>query len=79
MNNSSINLDNDIQELTYEEAFAELVDVIAKLESGDQTLGDAVKLYERGKALSHHCSQLLDQAETKIKLLEGKEISDFEA
>jgi exodeoxyribonuclease VII small subunit len=79
MNEIPINFEKTVQELSYEEAFAELAEVITTLEASDQSLGDAVRLYERGKALSQRCSQLLDQAELKIKILEGEEITDFEA
>lgn len=57
------------QDMDYEEAFAELEQVVAKLELGDLPLEEALATFERGQALAARCTELLDQAELKLKEL----------
>ena len=66
-----------IDQLSYEQAFAELESLIASLESDDHPLEDSIRLYERGQNLAHHCSNLLDQAELKVQQLSGESLMDF--
>lgn len=69
-----------VEELTYEEAFAELETIVDVLE-GDASrnpLDDAMSLFERGQALVQRCSELLDGAELKVRQLSGMELSEFE-
>ncbi len=67
-----------VDELTYEAAFAELETIVAALESEQKSLDESMALYERGQALVKRCSELLDQAELKVKQLSGNELADFE-
>jgi exodeoxyribonuclease VII small subunit len=53
-------------ELSYEAARAELRDVVAKLESGGQTLEESLALWERGEALADICQKWLDSASTRL-------------
>lgn len=62
---------DDIAELSYEEAFAQLETSVKLLESGDLSLEESVKMYEHGRRLSAHCQRLLEQAELKIGLVEA--------
>lgn len=57
------------EEMTYEEAFKELQDVVARLESGELPLEESLALFERGQSLSERCSTLLEDAELKLKEL----------
>jgi exodeoxyribonuclease VII small subunit len=54
---------------SYEDAFAELEDIVARLESGKATLEESVILFERGRKLSEYCQSLLDNAELRINQL----------
>ena len=65
--------------LTYEQAFAELEAIVAKLEGDEQALEAALNLYERGQALAQYCADLLDKAELKVSELSGEELVDFES
>jgi exodeoxyribonuclease VII small subunit len=56
-----------INELSFEEAYSQLEELVAKLESGDMSLEESVSLFERGKALAAHCQSLLDKAELRVK------------
>lgn len=60
---------NDINELSFETAFAELETIIARLESGELSLDDSVTLFERGRKLSEYCQTLLDKAELRVSQL----------
>ena len=66
------------EELTYEQAFAELEEIISALETGEHTLDEAIAKYERGQALARFCARLLDKAELKVQQLSGDEIIGFE-
>lgn len=68
-----------IEQLTYEEAYAELEMVVAALETGDQPLEAALALFERGQALTKRCTELLDKAELKVRQLSGEALEPFEA
>ncbi len=71
-----------VEELDFEEAFAELEAIVQQLEAGSQSLDEALALYERGVALAKRCQELLDQAELRIKQLVpnkegGYDLEDF--
>ncbi len=68
-----------VEELTYEEALAELEAIVRALESDEHTLEEALALFERGQALLRHCSRLLDQAELQVQQLLGDELVPLEA
>ena len=66
-----------IDSLTYEQALAELEALVAALEAEQQTLSEALSLFERGQLLAKHCIALLDQAELKIQQLTAAGPTDF--
>jgi exodeoxyribonuclease VII small subunit len=53
-------------ELTYEQARAELATVVERLESGGSTLEEALALWERGEQLAAICQRWLDGARAKL-------------
>jgi len=58
-----------IENLTFEQAFAELEETVRKLEAGGLALEESLALFERGQALAARCGAQLDEAELKIKQL----------
>lgn len=56
----------DVAELGYEQARDELVDIVARLESGQVGIEESMVLWERGEALAAHCGRWLDQAEQRV-------------
>ena len=56
----------DVAELSYEAARDELVDIVARLESGQVGLEESMGLWQRGEALAAHCARWLDAAEAKL-------------
>lgn len=55
-----------VENMTFEEAMAELEQVLDKLERGDVALDDSIALYERGAALKARCDAKLKEAEEKV-------------
>ncbi|MBT3392082.1 MAG: exodeoxyribonuclease VII small subunit [Chloroflexi bacterium] len=68
-----------VNELTYEQALAELEGLLSLLETDDGGLDEILAKFERGQALVQHCAALLEKAELKVRQLSGDEIIDFEA
>lgn len=58
-----------VDELAYDDAFAELQRVVASLESGGQSLEATITLYERAVALQRRCERLLAEAELRVQQL----------
>ena len=75
---SSKKVEKAVEELTYEEALAELEGIVALLEGEQSQLEDAIRLFERGQALASRCGVLLEAAELKVKQVVGDEVVDFE-
>lgn len=57
----------DIASLSFEQALAELEQIVARLESGQAPLEDSIRLYERGAALKTHCEQRLEAARVRVE------------
>jgi len=75
---SSKKTEKPVEELTYEEALAELESIVSLLDGGQSRLEDAIRLFERGQALAARCGVLLDAAELKVKQVVGDEVVPFE-
>ena len=75
---SSKKAEKPVLELSYEEALAELEEIVAALEEEQNQLDDAIKLFERGQALAARCSALLEAAELKVKQVAGDDLIPFE-
>ena len=57
------------QKIDFEKSLAKLEQVVEKLESGEQPLEEALKLFEEGINLTRGCQQALKEAEEKITIL----------
>lgn len=67
-----------VEKLSYEKAFAELEAIVNQLEGEQPPLEEALKLYERGQALSKRCAALLENADLKLQQLAEEELGDIE-
>ena len=68
------------KELSFEECLKELEEIVAKLESKDISLDDAVKYYQKGLELSKRCYDIFNQTqEIIVKKVEGSSITEFNA
>jgi len=54
-------------ELSFEEALAQLEEIVSQLEDGEVELEEAIRLYERGAALRKRCSRKLEEAKMRIE------------
>ena len=54
------------RELSYEDARAELVEVVRRLETGGTSLEESLALWERGEALATICQGWLDGARARL-------------
>ncbi|MFQ5775947.1 MAG: exodeoxyribonuclease VII small subunit [Kiloniellaceae bacterium] len=59
--------DRDVQKMSFEDALEELKQIVARLESGEGMLEEAIEAYERGAALKRHCEAKLREAQEKIE------------
>ena len=59
----------DLVALSFEDALAELEDIVMSLEGGKGSLAQAIADYERGATLRRHCEQKLAEAEAKVQAI----------
>jgi exodeoxyribonuclease VII small subunit len=62
-----------LTQMGFEQALAELEAVVAQLEDTELSLEEAIALFERGQALLAHCQGQLDAAELKVRQLAVEE------
>jgi len=53
----------------FEAALAELETIVAKMESGEQSLEDSLASFQRGIELTRTCQQSLKEAEQRVEKL----------
>lgn len=64
--------DKPIEDMSFEEAMAELEQVVSQLEGGQAPLDQSISLYERGELLRKHCDGRLKDAELRVqKIIQG--------
>ncbi|MFI3237343.1 MAG: exodeoxyribonuclease VII small subunit [Lachnospiraceae bacterium] len=64
--------------ITLEEALAQLEEVIVALEKPDISLEDSFSTYQKGMELVGHCTKTIDTVEKKILMLgNGGELDEF--
>ncbi|PID84634.1 MAG: exodeoxyribonuclease VII small subunit [Chloroflexi bacterium] len=59
----------NVETLTFEEALAELENIVAQLEAGELTLENSLSLFERGQQLAQRCNTQLETASLRIEQL----------
>lgn len=57
--------------LSFEQAMAELEEIVGRLEAGEVGLEESIGLYERGAALKRQCDAKLKEAEARIEKLQA--------
>ncbi len=58
-----------MKELTYEQAYKRLEEIVKKLENGSVPLEESMKLFEEGTKLANFCNSKLNAAEQKFTQL----------
>jgi len=56
---------------SFEKALAELEKIVARMESGELSLEQALATHKRGLELARFCQQKLEAAQQQVKVLEG--------
>ena len=56
----------DVASMSFEDALAELEQIVRRLEAGQVKLDDAILYYERGTHLKRHCEQKLNEAQQRV-------------
>lgn len=59
--------------VNFESALSELEKLVQGMESGELSLEDSLKAFEKGMQLSRDCQQSLAEAEQKVQLLMEKD------
>ncbi|MBE6683882.1 MAG: exodeoxyribonuclease VII small subunit [Ruminococcaceae bacterium] len=60
-------------EMTFEQAMSRLEQIVKALEGGNVPLEDLISLFDEGTKLVKLCTERLDKAEEKVKLLQMKD------
>jgi exodeoxyribonuclease VII small subunit len=63
--------------LSFESALAELETIVARMESGELTLEQALGAYKRGAQLLQFCQAALKDAQQQVRILEAGLLQDF--
>ena len=70
-------LPKESAKLTFEKALAELEKLVARMESGELSLEQALATHKRGVELARLCQQKLEAAQQQVKVLEGEVLKPF--
>lgn len=62
--------ENSLDNLTYEQAFSELEEILLQMEKETLDLEKSIVLFERGQALTQYCADLLEKAQLRMQQLE---------
>lgn len=68
--------ESDETELSYEDARAQLIEVVSTLEAGGTSLTESLALWEKGEELATICQQALEGARARMDAALGKDASD---
>ncbi len=61
-----------VKTVSYEHAIKELEQYVVSLESGELTLDEAMKAYEKGAALSVQLHEILKERQGRVEILSAK-------
>ena len=61
------NLPPEISQMSFEDALAELEQIVRRLEAGQVKLDEAILSYERGAQLKQHCERKLNEAQQRVE------------
>ena len=57
----------EIAAMSFEDALAELEQIVRRLEAGQVKLDEAILSYERGAQLKQHCERKLNEAQQRVE------------
>lgn len=62
-------MSESIESLPFEKALQRLEEVVHLLEQGEAPLEEAIRLFDEGMKLAHHCQKKLKWAEQQVEML----------
>jgi exodeoxyribonuclease VII small subunit len=65
------------QPASFEDAMAELEQLVARMEAGELPLEASVAAYKRGSELVKYCAAQLEKVDSQVKILEGDMLKPF--
>lgn len=68
---AEIEIAEDIQQLSFEQALGELESIVDRLETGDVALEESIEIYQRGAQLRAYCDEKLKSAQARIEKITG--------
>lgn len=70
----------DINNLSYEEAYKKLEELLMDLEKGDSTLQESLDKFKVGMELYDYCRNILENVEGQVKVLmkDGHNIKEYD-
>ena len=69
----------DDSKLSFEKALTELEKLVARMESGELSLEQALATHKRGVELARLCQKKLEAAQQQVKVLEGERLKPLSA
>jgi exodeoxyribonuclease VII small subunit len=75
----AINSNAQAAPASFEEAMAELAQLVTQMEGGQLPLEASVVAYARGSELVKYCAAQLEKVEAQVKVLEGDMLKPFSA
>ena len=67
-----------MEKISFEDALAELEEIVRKIDTGQENLADAVDSFERGVFLKKHCEKMLKEAKLKIEKITSSNDGEIE-
>lgn len=64
---SETNPPAELAAMSFEDALAELEQIVRRLEAGQVKLDEAILCYERGAQLKQHCERKLNEAQQRVE------------
>ena len=62
--------EENISQLTFEAALKRLEEIVRRLESGEESLDESIRLYGEGDALKRQCEARLEAAQARIEKIQ---------
>lgn len=62
---------------SFEDAMAELAQLVAQMEAGALPLEASVAAYQRGSELIQYCAAQLERVDSQVKVLQGEMLKPF--
>ena len=74
---NKLSTDQTTAPASFEQAMAELAQLVSQMEAGQLPLEASVVAYARGSELVKYCAAQLEKVESQVKVLEGDMLKPF--